>query len=189
MKLKRLALAVCVGFAVPVLLGACAATTAATPSSAPPVAAVKGTATPAKAVVSYRKDVAPMLEKYCAECHSAKNGAPTLKEFDLAKAKYEKDKVGPRNDTYETLVQLVAYPDAGAFMRRMDDGTSQYAGGKPGNMYKHLCEKGNDAECAANLKVLKAWVGEGGWNLNRLKARGNVPALTKEQQEKLVLAY
>jgi len=142
--------------------------------------------------VTYRKDVAPMLEKYCADCHSAKAGAPTVKEFDDDKARkeqYKKDKVGPRNDTYETVLQLIAYPDAGAFMRRLDDGTSQYAGGKPGNMYKYLCEKGNDAECAANLKVLKAWVGEGGWNLNRFKARGDVPAITKEQLDKLQLKY
>lgn len=191
MKLNRLISAVCVGVVVPVFLGACAATSAATTPVTPvtPVAAVKGTEMPQKAVVSYRKDVAPMLEKYCAECHSAKAGAPTLKEFDLNKKHFEKEKLGPRNDTYELVVQLIAYPDAGAFMRRLDDGTGQYAGGKPGNMYKYLCEKGNDAECAANLKVLKAWLGEGGWNLNRFKARGNVPAITKEQLDKLVLAY
>ncbi|TXT41597.1 MAG: cytochrome c family protein [Comamonadaceae bacterium] len=191
MKLNRLVAAVCVGVAVPVILGACAATSAATAPAAPvaPVAAVKGAEMPAKMVVSYRKDIAPMFEKYCAECHSAKAGAPTLKEYDLNKAHFDKEKLGPRNDTYETVVQLIAYPDAGAFMRRLDDGTSQYAGGKPGNMYKHLCEKGNDAECAANLKVLKAWLGEGAWNLNRFKARGNVPAITKEQLDKLVLAY
>lgn len=188
MKLNRLVAAVCVGVAVPVLLSACAATSTAT-APATPIAAVKGTQMPLKVVVSYRKDVAPMLEKYCAECHSAKAGAPTLHEFDLNKKHFEKEKLGPRNDTYENVVQLIAYPDAGAFMRRLDDGTSQYAGGKPGNMYKYLCEKGNDAECAANLKVLKAWLGEGGWNLNRFKARGDVPAIAKEQLDKLVLAY
>lgn len=188
MKLNRLVAAVCVGVVVPVFLGACAATSAAT-TPVTPVAAVKGTQMPQKAVVSYRKDVAPMLEKYCAECHSVKAGAPTLKEFDLNKKHFEKEKLGPRNDTYELVVQLIAYPDAGAFMRRLDDGTSQYAGGKPGNMYKYLCEKGNDAECAANLKVLKAWLGEGAWNLNRFNARGDVPAITKEQLDKLVLAY
>lgn len=47
-------------------------------------------------------------------------------------------------------------------MRRLDDATSQDAGGKPGNLYSHLCQKGNDAECAANLKMIKAWVVEGG---------------------------
>jgi hypothetical protein len=72
-------------------------------------------------------------------------------------------------------------------MRRLDDGTSPYSGGKPGNMYKSLGE--TDAERAANLAVLKAWVGEGGWNLNRMAARGDVPALTKEQLDKLKLKY
>ena len=192
MKFNRLTVAMCLGVAVPVLISACAATSAAPAapaSTAAPVAAVKGVAVPAKAVVSYRKDIAPMLEKYCAECHTAKAGAPTLKEYDLNKEYFEKEKLGPRHDAYELVLQLIAYPDTGAFMRRLDDGTSQYAGGKPGNMYKHLCEKGNDAECAANLKVIKAWVGEGGWNLNRFKARGDVPAITKERLDKLVLAY
>ena len=54
-------------------------------------------------------------------------------------------------------------------------------------MYKSLGE--TDAERAANLVVLKAWVGEGGWNLNRMAARGDVPALTKEQLDKLKLKY
>ena len=137
--------------------------------------------------VSYRNDVAPLLQAQCADCHFAAAGAPTLQEFDLAKEKYTKDKTGPRLDTYENLLILIAYPDSGAFMRRLDDGSSPYAGGKPGNMYKHLGE--TDAERAKNLATLKAWVGEGGWNLNRWKARGEVPGVTKEQIDKLILKY
>jgi hypothetical protein len=137
--------------------------------------------------VTYRANVAPMLKELCSECHFAEAGAPTLKEFDLAKDKYTKAKVGPRLDSYENLLVIIAYPDAGAFMRRLDDGTSQYAGGKPGNMHKYL---GSDnAERAKNLAVLKSWVGEGGWNLNRWLARGEVPAISKEQTNKLVLDY
>ena len=139
------------------------------------------------AEVSYRNDVAPLLKAQCAECHFAAAGAPTLQEFDLAKDKYTKDKTGPRLDTYENLLILISYPDSGAFMRRLDDGSSPYAGGKPGNMYKHLGE--TDAERAKNLATLKAWVGEGGWNLNRWKARGEVPGVTKEQIDKLILKY
>ena len=139
------------------------------------------------AEVSYRNDVAPLLKAHCAECHFAAAGAPTLQEFDLAKDKYTKDKTGPRLDTYENLLILISYPDSGAFMRRLDDGSSPYAGGKPGNMYKYLGE--TDAERAKNLATLKAWVGEGGWNLNRWKARGDVPGVTKEQIDKLVLKY
>ena len=139
------------------------------------------------AEVSYRNDVAPLLKAQCAECHFAAAGAPTLQEFDLAKDKYTKDKTGPRLDTYENLLILISYPDSGAFMRRLDDGSSPYAGGKPGNMYKYLGE--TDAERAKNLATLKAWVGQGGWNLNRWTARGEVPAVTKEQIDKLVLKY
>jgi hypothetical protein len=142
--------------------------------------------------VTYRTEVAPMLKKYCAECHSEKAGSPSMADFNLDQEKYKKEKVGPRSDTYEHLLQLVNGKSTGAFMRRLDDGTSPYAGGKPGNMYKYLCEqdnKDNNAECAANLLILKAWVGEGGWNLNRMSARGDVPALTKEQMDKVKVKY
>lgn len=157
------------------------------------VAAGAVLALPAMAAdLTYRKDIAPLLHTYCAECHSAKAGAPTLQEFDadpVRKEQYKKDKLGPRSDTYETLLQLIAYPDTGAIMRRLDDGSSPLAGSKPGNMYKNLCEKGADAECAANLKIIKAWVGEGAWNLNRWEKRGDVPAITKEQMDKFQVKY
>jgi hypothetical protein len=136
---------------------------------------------------TYRTDVAPMIKEQCAECHAADAGAPTLKEFELAKDHFKKEKLGPRTDTYENLLMLIAYPDSGAFMRRLDDGTSQFAGGKPGNMYKHLGS--TDAERAKNLAMLKAWVGEGGWNLNRWSLRGDVPAITKPELDKLKLKY
>lgn len=140
--------------------------------------------------VTYRADIEPFIQKQCAECHSEKAGAPTLQEFKVSKEaeeKYTKDKVGPRNDTYESLVQIIAYPDPGAFMRRLDDGTSPQAKGKPGNMYKHLGE--TDAQRAAALVMIKAWVGEGGWNLNRWEPKGDIPAVTKEQLDKLRLKY
>lgn len=136
--------------------------------------------------VTYRADVEPMMKKFCVECHAAPE-SPSMAEFKLDEEKYKKQKAGPRLDTYEHLVVLVAYPSTGAFMRRLDDGTNPVSKGKPGNMYKYLGE--TDAERAANLAVLKAWVGEGGWNLNRMAARGDVPALTKEQLDKLKLKY
>lgn len=137
--------------------------------------------------VTYRANVAPLLKKQCAECHSLEAEAPSMADFKLDEEKYKKAKVGPRIDTYEHLLQLVNGQSTGAFMRRLDDGTSQYAGGKPGNMFKYLGE--TDAERAANLAVLKAWVGDGGWNLNRMSARGDVPALTKEQMDKVKVKY
>lgn len=134
--------------------------------------------------VTYRKDIRPLLKEQCGECHG--NGSPTLAEFLLDQEKYKKDKLGPRLDTYADLLQLVGWPDTGAFMRRLDDGSSA-ADKKPGNMYKELGS--NDAERAANLQRIKAWVGEGAWNLNRWNARGDVPAITKEQMDKLKLKY
>lgn len=134
--------------------------------------------------VTYRNQVKPMMHKLCGECHG--DDAPTLAEFKLAEEKFKKEKLGPRTSTFEDLLQLVVFTDTGAFMRRLDDG-SNTADKKPGNMYKHLGE--TDAERAANLAVLKAWVGEGAWNLNRWKARGDVPGITKEQLEKVQARY
>jgi len=145
--------------------------------------------------VTYRKDIAPMIKKYCAECHAVAAGSPSMAEFKLDEERYiKKEKVGPLSDTYEHLLQLVNGNSTGAFMRRLDDGTNPYAKGKPGNMYKYLCEKDNkdnNAECAANLKVLKAWVvGEGNeWDMNGIKQRGDMPPITLEQLRRMKLAY
>jgi hypothetical protein len=46
-----------------------------------------------------------------------------------------------------------------------------------------------DAEREKNLAMLKAWLGEGAWNLNRWEARGSVPAVTKEQLDKVKAKY
>lgn len=134
--------------------------------------------------VTYVKDIAPMFKEACGECHGA--SSPTLQEFKLNEKKFTEDKTGPRMNNYDELIAYIGWPDTGALMRRLDDGKS-VKDGKPGNMYKHLGE--NDAERQKNLAVVKAWVGEGGWNLNRFKARGDVPAITKEQLDKLVLKY
>ncbi len=133
---------------------------------------------------SYRANVQPLIKAQCAECHGA--DAPTLAEFKLDEEKYKKEKLGPRTDTYENLLQIVAYPDSGALMRRIDDGTNT-ADKKPGNMYKYLGETETDRQ--SNLKMFKAWIGEGGWNLNRWAARGDVPGITKEQLDKVKVKY
>ena len=134
--------------------------------------------------VTYRNDIKPFIKAQCAECHAG--DAPTLQEFKLNEKKYIDDKLGPRTDTYENLLAIVAYPDHGAFMRRLDDG-SNTADKKPGNMYKHLGE--TDAERAKNLLMIKAWVGEGAWNLNRWGKKGDVPGITKEQLDKFQIKY
>ncbi len=134
--------------------------------------------------VTYRVNIAPLFKAQCAECHG--DTAPTLAEFNLDQERYKKDKLGPRTSTYADLLQLVGWPDTGALMRRLDDGTGT-ADKKPGNMYKNLGE--TDAERAANFKLVKAWVGEEAWNLNRWAKRGDVPAITKDQLDKLQLKY
>lgn len=134
--------------------------------------------------VTYRQDIKPFIKAQCAECHAG--DAPTLAEFKLNEEKYKKEKLGPRSDTYENLLMIIVYPDPGAFMRRLDDGTNT-ADKKPGNMYKYLGE--TDAERSKALTMMKAWLGDGAWNLNRWDARGDVPGVTKEQLGKLKLKY
>jgi len=46
-----------------------------------------------------------------------------------------------------------------------------------------------DADRARNLATLKNWLGEGAWNLNRWEARGSVPAITKEQLDRIKARY
>ncbi len=40
--------------------------------------------------VTYRNDVAPLLKKYCADCHAASVDAPSMAEFKLDEEKYKK---------------------------------------------------------------------------------------------------
>ena len=135
--------------------------------------------------VTYRTDIAPLWKAKCAACHG--DQSPERGDFGLDEKGYEAKLKGPRMDSYERLVAFVAWPDTGALMRRLDDGTSPNAGGKPGNMYQNL--GATDKERAANLKTFKAWVGEGAWNLNRWEKRKDVAAATKEQLDKIKVKY
>jgi hypothetical protein len=151
----------------------------------PTIALVAAVAPPAFAQnVTYTKDIAPIMKENCSECHGA--SSPIFKEFKKQEEKFTKEKVGPRMDSYPELITYVGWPETGAIMRRLDDGKAS-PGGKPGNMYRYL--GGDEQERQKNLAVFKAWVGEGGWNLNRWAARGDVPAVTKDQLDKLKLAY
>lgn len=133
---------------------------------------------------NYRKHVAPIIKTQCFECHDG--NSPSLVQFKTDEEGFKKQKQGPRLDTFMDISALIVWPDTGAFMRRLDDGTNT-PDKKPGNMYKHLGE--TDAERQANLSVLKAWIGENAWNLNRWQKRGDVPAITKDQLEQIKLAY
>ena len=57
---------------------------------------------------------------------------------------------------------VVKGSDAGAMMRRLDDGKNT-KDGKPGNMYGYLGS--TDAERSANLEIFRKWVGS--WTLKR----------------------
>ena len=134
---------------------------------------------------TYTRDIKPLVESRCAACHGA--GAPSLADFQLDQKKYTAAMKGPRIDTYADLILLVGWPDTGAIMRRLDDGRSEHAGGKPGNMYQFL--GGTEDERQQNLQAFKNWVGPEAWNLNRFKSRGNVPGITKDQLEKIQVKY
>jgi hypothetical protein len=135
--------------------------------------------------VNYRKDIAPLWQSKCVACHG--DHSPERASFLLDEKGYAAKSQGPRMDTYELFIAFIAWPDTGALMRRLDDGKNPLADGKSGNMYQHL--GATDAEREANLKLVKAWVGEGAWNLNRWEIRGTVPAITKQQMEKIKIHY
>ena len=112
--------------------------------------------------VTYENTVKDIVAQRCIGCHG--KGAPTLAEFDKDKEGWKKKFKGPKMDSYADLMILVNGTDAGAFMRRLDDGKNSKEG-KPGNMYAYL--GGSDAERAQRLDVMKKWVGN--WSLKRRK--------------------
>ena len=128
------------------------------------------------AEASWQKDIKPIFDKHCAACHGA--GAPEHKEFKKDKKKWTDKGIGMRMDSYSHLITFVGWPDSGALMRRLDDGSSK-EDKKPGNMYAYL--GATDAERRANLDILKAWVGN--WNLKRWKD------ITKDELDALKIAY
>lgn len=136
------------------------------------------------AEVTYRKDIRPIWEQKCAFCHGA--SAPYLGDFLEDQKKFEAMLKGPRMDTYADLIFFVGWPDTGALMRRLDDGKST-SDGKPGNMYPNLGSTEEDRQ--KNLKLFKEWVGKDAWKLNRWKAKGKVPAITKEDVDKIKVKY
>jgi hypothetical protein len=128
--------------------------------------------------LTWRKDIGPIIAAKCGACHGA--NMPEYSDWMLLGDEKRKT-VAPRVDSYPTFMTYVVWPGTGAMMRRLDDGRA--AGGKPGNMYPYLGS--SDEERARNLQLIKSWLGDGAWNLNRWKARGDVPAVTKEQLEKV----
>ena len=112
--------------------------------------------------VTYENTVKKIVAERCAACHIS--GAPSMAEFQANKASWEKKFKGPKMDSYANPVVMVNGSDAGALMRRLDDGKST-KDGKPGNMYNYL---GKDPhERAERLTKMKQWVGS--WSLKRRK--------------------
>ena len=112
--------------------------------------------------VTYEKDIKGIVAKQCFPCHGS--DAPAMEEFKKDQDGYKKKMKGPRADTYGNLMVMVKGSDAGALMRRLDDGKNT-KDGKPGNMYAYLGSA--DAERSANLETFKKWVGS--WSLKRKK--------------------
>ena len=134
--------------------------------------------------VTYRQDIRPVWEARCSACHGA--GSPYFGDFNEDKAKYKKLMQGPRMDTYADLIFFIGWPDTGAVMRRLDDGSNS-KDGKPGNMYQYLGD--NDEQRQKNFKLFKAWVGEDAWTHRRWDAKGDMPGVTKEDLSKMKLKY
>jgi hypothetical protein len=132
---------------------------------------------------TYSKDIKPLFDAKCAGCHGA--ASPYFGDFEKDPKKFAAAMKGPRMDSYADLIFFTGWPDTGALMRRLDDGKS--AGGKPGNMYQFL--GATDEERQTNLQTFKAWIGPDGWILKRWQARGSVPAITKEELDKIRVKY
>lgn len=117
--------------------------------------------------VTYEGAVKSIIAERCLGCHG--KGAPTLADFEKDKDGWKKKMKGPRIDNYDDLMILVNGSDAGALMRRLDDGKSAQDS-KPGNMNVYLGK--NDEERAQRLEVFKKWVGN--WTLKRRKDLSDV---------------
>lgn len=110
--------------------------------------------------VTYESHVEEIIEQSCISCHGG--DSPSLAEFKEDPDKYIAESKGPRLDNYEDLVVLVNGEDAGAIMRRLDDGTNT-EDGEPGNMYINLGSTNEERQ--ENLNIFKEWVEN--WSLKR----------------------
>lgn len=134
----------------------------------------------AQAQVSYEEHIRPVWERNCSACHGERS--PSYAEFEANEEHYEQLMTGPRMASYAEMLQFVVWPDTGALMRRLDDGSSKQEAGKrlsrkerrarkdapasePGSMYEYLGV--DEAERQRNLTLFKAWVGNDAWSLKR----------------------
>jgi mono/diheme cytochrome c family protein len=109
---------------------------------------------------TYESTVKKIFAERCAACHI--NGAPSMSEFQNNKEAWTKKFKGPSLADYKSVMVMVNGSDAGALMRRLDDGKNT-KDGKPGNMYNYLGKDAHDR--AERLEKIKKWVGS--WSLKR----------------------
>ena len=112
--------------------------------------------------VTYENSVKKIFAERCAGCHIS--GAPSMSEFQNNKEAWTKKFKGPSMADYKSVMVMVNGSDAGALMRRLDDGKNT-KDGKPGNMYNYLGKDAHDR--AERLEKIKKWVGN--WSLKRRK--------------------
>lgn len=124
----------------------------------------------------WQNGIKPIFDRQCAACHGA--STPEYSQFKKEKDLWIKKGVGMRMDTYSHLTSFVGWPNTGALMRRLDDGSSKQDK-KPGNMYQYLGS--SEEERQKNLALFKTWVGN--WNLKRFNE------VTKEELNQLKVAY
>jgi len=118
-------------------------------------------ATPAQAdETTWSGTISRVFEKHCIACHGS--GAPEYAVFKKDKETWLKKGIGMRMETYSHLVSFVGWPNSGALMRRLDDGSGSKEG-ISGNMYQHLGS--DEQERQTNLALFRKWVGN--WNLKR----------------------
>ena len=125
--------------------------------------------------VTYVSHIEGIVEQSCISCHGG--DSPSLEEFKEDPDPYIAESKGPRFDNYEELIVLVNGDDAGAIMRRLDDGENT-EDGEPGNMYVNLGS--TEEERQENLAIFKEWVGS--WSLKRSdeltdEERAEIPAV------------
>jgi cytochrome c5 len=116
--------------------------------------------------VTYENTVKKIIAERCAACHI--DGAPSMAEFQKDKEGWTKKFKGPKMSDYASLMVMVNGTDAGALMRRLDDGKNT-KDGKPGNMYNYLGKDAHDR--AERLEKMKKWVGS--WSLKRRNELSN----------------
>lgn len=134
--------------------------------------------------VTYSQQIQPLWQARCAACHGSTS--VYWGQWQQNKYAYKKQNKGPRMDSYAELLHFIGWPQTGSLMRQLDDGQSN-GKGKPGGMYQHL---GNDeAERQANLQLFKAWVGEDAWSGKHWQPKKDQPAISKQELERLKLAY